>query len=167
MIPEGEVADDTIAALIGSLISERGQTRIVYAVAGDDDWVIKESRSDSHASNVNEWKVWTELHGTEMADLFAECRAVSTSRRYLIMRRLEPEIGNAPKPALPDWLTDRKVSGLGLAPDGSVKVLDYGLVNGEPGKRADAPLRPWPSPAAIIDMANIMAMLDGDDDDSV
>lgn len=57
-------------------------------------------------------------------------------------------------------------SGLGLAPDSSVKVLDYGQVNGEPGKRADAPLQSWPSPAAISEMAKIMAMLDGDDDGS-
>lgn len=162
----GKVAEAAIAALIGEVISERGQTRIIYALDGDDDWVIKEGRSAPYAANATEWEVWSELQGSEMADLFAECRAVSTSYRYLIMRRLKPDIGSAPKPSLPAWLTDRKVSGLGLASDGSIKVVDYGAAGGVPGERADAPLNPWPNLGLIDEMAKWRAILDENGDAS-
>lgn len=157
IVPEAD-----IEANIGSLLSDSGSSRRVYLFNGDDDLVIKEGRSLPFAANKTEWQIWEEIVGTEMADIFAECHAISTTGKYLVMERLDPDLGNQERPATPVWLTDRKASCLGVSSKGAVKVLDYGQSNDFEGLRSKAPLQPWPSSSEVNRMGDIMSKL-GDD----
>lgn len=157
IVPEAE-----IEANIGSLLSDRGSSRKVYLFKGNDDWVIKEGRSPPFAANQKEWQIWREIVGTEMADIFAECHAISTTGKYLVMERLNPDLGNKERPDTPVWLTDRKASCLGVSSKGTVKVLDYGQSNDFKDLRSKAPLQPWPSSSEVNRMGDIMSKL-GDD----
>jgi hypothetical protein len=161
----GVVADDDIEAVIGPILSDRGTSRIVHAMAGDDSWVIKESRNPPHSANLTEWDDWTEIAGSGMADIFAECRAISKTGKYLIMERLDPDPGGLARPDTPSWLTDRKPSCLGAAADQRLKVLDYGQVKPLAGGRAGAPLQPWPSGTEVERMRELRRILDADGDD--
>ncbi|MBS1089901.1 hypothetical protein [Gluconobacter wancherniae] len=162
MSVSGIVPEADIEANIGSLLSESGSSRIVYLFNGDDDLVIKEGRSTPFAANWKEWRIWDEIVGSEMADMFAECRAISTTGKYLVMERLDTDLGNRERPATPVWLTDRKSSCLGVSSKGAVKVLDYGQSNDFEGLRSEAPLQPWPSSSEVNQIDDIMRKL-GDD----
>lgn len=162
MVLSGIVTEDDVEAIIGDLLSDKGTSRRVFAVSGNDGWVVKEARNPSHHSNTVEWEVWSEIARTPMAAVFAECAAMSEGGRYLVMERLEPDIGGLPRPATPIWLKDRKLSCLGVARDGKVKVLDYGNVDGEAGSRAEAAMHEWPSEAESERMKDVLRIL-GDD----
>lgn len=156
------MSEADIEANIGSLLSESGSSRIVYLFNGNDDLVIKEGRSAPFSANRKEWQIWNEICGSEMANIFAECHAISTTGKYLVMERLNTALGNQKRPATPIWLTDRKSSCLGVSSMGAVKVLDYGQSNDFEGLRSKAPLQPWPSSSEVNHMDDIMRKL-GDD----
>lgn len=54
----GIVSEEDIAAVIGERLSDAGSSRIVHTVAGDDGWVVKQSRNAPHSANRTEWEVW-------------------------------------------------------------------------------------------------------------
>lgn len=162
MVLSGIVTEEDVEAIIGDLLSDEGTSRRVYAVSGHDGWVVKEGRYPPYHSNTVEWEVWNEIASTPMAAVFAECAAMSKGGRYLVMERLEPDIGALARPATPFWLKDRKLSCLGVATDGKVKVLDYGNVGGEAGSRAEAAMHEWPSEAESKRMNDLLRSL-GDD----
>lgn len=155
----GVVTEAEVKAIMGELLSDAGSARRVYAVSGDDGWVVKEGRESPFSSNTVEWEVWSEIAGTSQAQVFAKCAAISEGGRYLVMERLDPDVGTRPRPATPSWLTDRKPSNLGVAADGSVKVLDYGNAGGEVGKRVEAPMRDWPSEEQSNTMADLLSKI--------
>ncbi|MBL4582965.1 MAG: hypothetical protein JKY29_14265 [Gammaproteobacteria bacterium] len=120
----------------------RGSNRLVFAVLGTSEYVIKESKQAFHYSNFVEWLVWGAVSemkedilgnapNEEMAGKFAECVAISHSARYLMMERLSPISSSAQLQLsnFPQWLNDKKLSAFGTSPDGSVKVMDYGMVD--------------------------------------
>ena len=112
----GLVSEQDVGAIIGELLSDAGTSRKVFTVKDSEDWVVKEALSPPHSANLREWEVWDEVRNGGFSHLFAECRAMSVNGRYLVMERLNPDIGLAPKPALPIWMKDRKSSGLGIEP---------------------------------------------------
>ncbi|MEA1071745.1 hypothetical protein [Sphingomonas sp. LY160] len=155
----GIVPDADIEAKLGQLLSDEGSSRRVYSITDDNDLVVKEGLNAPYAANLKEWQVWSEIVGTAMADTFAECRAVSETGRYLVMERLDTNLGGKAKPATPVWLTDRKRSCLGVSSNGAVKVLDYGQSSDYEGTRSKAPLHSWPSDSDADQMGNITRML--------
>lgn len=115
-----------------------GTRRQVYAYPADGDWVIKECRHADYRQNWTEWLMWEQIKDEEpvrgrqhLRSIFAECRAISVTGRYLVMDRLAM-LTVADKPDRPDrplWTTDPKwTSCLGRSHAGAVKYLDYGLV---------------------------------------
>lgn len=162
MVLSGIVTEEDVEAIMGELLSDEGSSRQVYAASADDGWIVKKGRNPPYHSNTVEWEVWNEVAGAPMASVFAECAAMSKGGRYLVMERLDTDVGALPRPATPDWLTDRKLSCLGAATDGTVKVLDYGNVGGTAGSRAGAPMRDWPSEAESKAIGDMMRSL-GDD----
>ncbi len=158
----GIIPEADIEANIGSLLSEKGSSRIVYIFNGTDDLVIKAGRSAPFAANRKEWEIWKEIADSEMANIFAKCHAISDTGKYLVMERLNPDLGDQERPATPTWLTDRKASCLGVSSKGTVKVLDYGQSSDFEGLRSDATLQPWPSLSEVNHMSDIMHKL-GDD----
>ena len=158
----GIVPEADIEAKLGSLLSKSGSSRIVYAFKDNDGLVIKEGRNAPFAANCKEWQIWNEIAGSDMADTFPECHAISTTGKYLVMERLDTDSAAKQKPATPVWLTDRKSSCLGVSSNGAVKVLDYGQSNDFEGVRSEAPLQPWPSDSEANHMGDLIRIL-GDD----
>lgn len=145
MSPIAGIQPDTV--LIGLIDRAqrlgRGTSRDVYAVVDNDDVVVKESTLAFHYSNFVEWTVWHavvkagedimgNVPNSELKDLFAQCYAISESGRFLMMERLTgltSEDRMPPGHVLPDWLNDKKPSAFGKARGGTVKIMDYGLVD--------------------------------------
>lgn len=106
----------------------KGTDRIVFAVQGRTDLVIKDSQLPLHHGNFTEWTVWHALEkmtqevtdnvpNTELRHHFARCFAISHSARFLMMERLRPLQSGDPfqqfVATLPSWLNDKKPSALG------------------------------------------------------
>ena len=121
----------------------KGTVRVVYGINGSNDFVIKESIREFCYQNFVEWIVWTALEkmadpqllgnnpNSELKDMFASCRAISKTSKYLLMERLDPQVKvkEIPFARLPFWLNDKKPCAFGKDKLGNVKVLDYGSVN--------------------------------------
>ena len=159
MTVAGMVKDEELAELIGDVIA-CGSARIVYKMRDDDRWVIKKGRAAPYASNKKEWEIWKEIAGSAIAPLFGKCQAVSNSYQYLVMEYLNDldATDTARVPAMPAWLTDRKRSALGKAPNGDIKVLDYAQVR-DCADRINAPKQAWPSEGETSSMRDLMARL--------
>ena len=127
---------------LGKFIA-KGTSREVYEFSGDDSSVIKKVHLPSPSSNFIEWYVWQAVKkmavtdimnwtpNHEIQNLFAECRSISESGRYLIMERLTP-ITNSDWdriPQIPEWVNDRKPSAFGKTAEGYVKLLDYAAID--------------------------------------
>lgn len=120
-----------------------GTSRRVYAVTGCDDVVIKESKGPFHNGNFVEWTVWNAIQqmredglrnkpNEELKDLFAACPAISYSARYLMMERLTPIVeakADLPIQKFPNWLNDKQRKAFGNSAFGSIKVMDYAMVD--------------------------------------
>lgn len=142
-MPKGIVNDQFLTELIDPNDEiGKGSTRKVFGVIGAPDFVVKESHRPFHYSNFVEWTVWhavqemaEDIMGNEtnphLAKYFARSVAISHSAKFLLMERLQP-LENAAHLQLkdfPTWLNDRKPNAFGLAKDGSIKVMDYAMVN--------------------------------------
>ncbi len=122
------------------LIGE-GTTRKVYGAVNRIDVVIKVLKEEHFRTNVIEWIVWAallemgeDIMGNEpnpsLKGRFAECFEISPSSRYLTMERLAqlPPSSRPEASKYPMWLNDKKLSAFGLAANGDIKVMDYGLI---------------------------------------
>lgn len=143
-IPIGLVGNDLLRNLIDFEDKVgKGNTREVFGVVGAPDLVIKRSHVSFHYSNFVEWTIWNAVK--KMADddimghepnpdfvkIFAEVHAISHSAEFLLMERLQPlsDTRAILRKNFPNWLNDIKPSAFGLATDGEVKVMDYGMIN--------------------------------------
>lgn len=142
-IPTGLVEDQELEGLINvnNKLGE-GETRRVYGVIGTPDYAIKQSYKPFHHGNFVEWTVWHAVNkmaedtmgnetNSQLLKLFAQARAISHSGKFLLMERLKPleDPDRLQLGVFPEWLNDRKPSAFGLASNGNVKVMDYGMVN--------------------------------------
>lgn len=143
-IPIGLVEDDNLRDLIDCEDKVgRGTTREVFGVVGAPDLVIKRSHVPFHYSNFVEWTIWNAVEKMAADDImghepnpqfvkdFAKVRAISHSAEFLVMERLQPlsDADTILRKSFPNWLNDRKPSAFGLAIDGEVKVMDYGMID--------------------------------------
>jgi hypothetical protein len=125
-----------------------GTARHVYAVKDDGELVIKELKNSAlHASgnsNRREFEIWNRIKDSPLQHLFASCKDISDSDRYLLMERLSRLDDTDAIPDMPSWLKDRKRENVGKTSTGQVKVLDYGQVEIDT-VCTNAPMIPWPS----------------------
>lgn len=142
-LPNGITSDELFESTMDRTeVVGQGTSRCVYGVRGTKDFVIKESKGPFHQSNFVEWIVWNavtkmkdDIMGSEpnyeLGNLFAGCFAISHSARYLMMERLNPisTRKDIPLNKFLRWLNDKKPSAFGAAADGTVKVMDYGIVD--------------------------------------
>lgn len=143
-IPVGLVENENLRNLIDFEDKVgRGATREVFGVVGTNDFVIKRSQVPFHYSNFVEWTIWNavekmaadDIMGHEpnphFVNVFAKVRAISHSAEFLVMERLQPlsDGDTILRKNFPNWLNDRKPSAFGLAKDGKVKVMDYGMID--------------------------------------
>ncbi len=122
----------------------RGTARIVYAVVGDPDAVIKKVHLPFVGPNFVEWQMWQRVKHTKFGSLFGECLAISMTGRFLIMERLD-DITQSDwpnTPSMPVWLQDLNPTNFGKNTNGEIKVRDYATVQISSALAA-APTRRW------------------------
>jgi hypothetical protein len=143
-IPNGLVKDENLQNLVDLKDDVgRGSTREVFGVVGAPDLVIKRSHVPFHYSNFVEWTIWNAVQGMTADDImghvpnpslikiFAKVLAISHSAEFLLMERLQPlsDTSAILHSKFPKWLSDKKPSAFGVAKDGEIKVMDYGMIN--------------------------------------
>lgn len=143
-IPIGLVENDNLRNLIDFEDKVgRGSTREFLGVVGAHDLAIKRSHVPFHYNNFVERTIWTAVEKMAADDImghkpdphfvkvFAKVRAISHSAEFLVMERLKPlsDAGTILRKNFPNWLNDRKPNAFGLAIDGEVKVMGYGMID--------------------------------------
>lgn len=143
-IPNGLVQDEILKNLVDFDDDiGRGSTREVFTVVGAPDLVIKRSHVPFHYSNFVEWTIWNAVQEMTADDImghvpnpclikiFARVLAISHSAEFLLMERLQPlrDASAIRHSKFPKWLNDKKPSAFGVAKDGEIKVMDYGMIN--------------------------------------
>lgn len=139
------VSDDNVYALTASLTRlGSGVSRRVYALT--DDLVLKICYANRGAGgNLSEAAAWEEIEGTDNADYFARCFAVSPDGGWLIAERVlgslhdssAPEACGNPGEAKDDaaraarslGVGDLHDGNLGWTVDGRCVVIDYAFNN--------------------------------------
>ncbi|WP_296076695.1 hypothetical protein [uncultured Agrobacterium sp.] len=119
-----------------------GTTRNVFEMRGDPTLVIKEMKEPFPIANVTEWIIWGAVRkmaddimgntpNAETQNLFAKCHNISQSGKYLIMERLSPlkVTDTIVRSAFPDWINDSKRDAYGWSADGTMKVMDYAMID--------------------------------------
>ena len=143
-IPNGLVQDEVLKNLVAAEDEVgRGSTREVFGVFGAPDLVIKRSHVSFHYSNFVEWTIWNAVQKMTSDDkmghvpnpclikFFATVLANSHSAEFLLMERLQAlgDTSAIRHSKFPKWLNDKKPSAFGVAKDGEIKVMDYGMIN--------------------------------------
>ena len=117
----------------GAPIANPGTSRTAYEAKGYPECVIKAVNNGIPMTNFIEWMIWAGIKNTKFREHFAKCYSISETGNYLAMEKLKPLLDTDKETLkamdLPVWLKDRKPSNFGKAEDGTIKCLDYGLID--------------------------------------
>ena len=135
-IPTGSASDMQfedlwrICASAGPRIG-RGTTRDVYSIPGHPDKVLKVCVVPSNQTNWIE-SVTYHAAGKHQSSL-AAVHSISWSGKFLVMERLTSGVTaeelNAARSSFPPFVNDMKPENYGKDPAGTIKMLDYGMLD--------------------------------------
>ena len=135
------------AYLFAEVLGE-GEHRVVYAMQGNTEHVLKVTKEGRNWANFAEKELWDVAQNTPLAKFLAPCVSMSDGGRILCQRRVERLILPCEAPEyLPACLSGTHHGNLGILA-GQVIMFDYGLnlarFNGiDPMKRSKT--RAWVS----------------------
>jgi hypothetical protein len=123
----------------------KGGARTAFECKSNPELIIKEVHMPFPGANFVGFFIWNHVSSTDLAELFAEVTAISTSGKFIAMERCNSlEGGAAGTPVMPDWVRDLWANNFGRNAAGQIKCRDYANVNlSEALAAADRYPREW------------------------